>query len=46
MEGMELMVKNRANTYAIGLYSDYNETGYQTTVGFEVSAPEWKHLAE
>lgn len=33
-------VKNRANTYAIGLYSDYNETGYQTTVGFEVSAPE------
>lgn len=30
-------VENRSNTYAIGLYSDYDETGYQVTAGFEVS---------
>lgn len=30
-------VQNRVNAYAIGLYSDYDETGYQVTAGFEVS---------
>ena len=30
-------VENRSNTYAIGLYSDYDETGYQVMAGFEVS---------
>ena len=29
--------RNRVNTYAIGLYSDYDEKGYQVTAGFEVS---------
>lgn len=31
------LIQNRVNTHAIGLYSDYDETGYQVTVGFEVS---------
>ena len=29
--------ENVVNTYAIGLYSDYDEKGYQVTAGFEVS---------
>ena len=29
--------RNRVNTYAIGLYSDYEKEGYQVTAGFEVS---------
>ena len=33
-------IKNRANEYAIGLYSDYTQSGYQVTAGFEVSNPE------
>ena len=32
-------IKNRVNAYAIGLYSDYDNTGYQVTAGFEVSEP-------
>jgi len=30
-------IENRVNQYAIGLYSDYDEDGYQITAGFEVS---------
>lgn len=30
-------VSNRANTYAIGLYSDYEGDEYDVTVGFEVN---------
>lgn len=30
-------VQNRTNAYAIGLYSDYTETDYKVTAGFEVS---------
>lgn len=32
-------IKNRVNAYAIGLYSDYDNAGYQVTAGFEVSEP-------
>lgn len=31
------LIKNRTNAYAIGLYSDYDNTGYQVTAGFEVT---------
>lgn len=31
-------VQGRVNAYAIGLYSDYSEKGYQVTAGFEVKA--------
>ncbi|MDD6038276.1 MAG: GyrI-like domain-containing protein [bacterium] len=30
-------IHSRVNTYAIGLYSDYDDAGYQVTAGFEVS---------
>lgn len=30
-------IRNRVNTYAIGLYSDYENAKYQVTAGFEVS---------
>ena len=30
-------IQKRVNTYAIGLYSDYDKEGYQVTAGFEVS---------
>lgn len=33
-------IGNRANAYAIGLYSDYAEDGYQVTAGFEVKEAE------
>ena len=33
-------IQNRVNTYAIGLYSDYDKEGYQVTAGFEVSDAE------
>ena len=33
-------IQNRANAYAIGLYSDYDKEGYQVTAGFEVSDAE------
>ena len=32
--------KNKVNQFSIGLYSDYNENGYQVTVGHEVSTPQ------
>lgn len=35
-ENMQKIV-NRVNEYAIGLYSDYDNAGYQVTAGFEVS---------
>ena len=33
-------IQNRVNAYAIGLYSDYDNEGYQVTAGFEVSDAE------
>lgn len=30
-------VKNKANAYSIGLYSDYDETSYDVTIGCEVA---------
>ena len=30
-------IQNRVNSYAIGLYSNYDKEGYQVTAGFEVS---------
>ena len=33
-------IQNRVNSYAIGLYSDYDKEGYQVTAGFEVSDAE------
>ena len=33
-------IQNRVNSYAIGLYSNYDKEGYQVTVGFEVSDAE------
>ena len=46
-------IQNRVNTYAIGLYSDYDKGGYQVTAGFEMniyrhgSLPtDWRFLFE
>ena len=33
-------IQNRVNSYAIGLYSNYDKEGYQVTAGFEVSDAE------
>ncbi len=33
-------ITDRANEFAIGLYSDYTERGYQVTAGFEVKKAE------
>lgn len=38
--GVGATVKNKANDYAIGLYSDYVGENYQVTVGYEVSKAE------
>ncbi|QIB70323.1 AraC family transcriptional regulator [Aminipila butyrica] len=35
-EGIWESIENKANTYCIGLYSDYDETSYDVTVGCEV----------
>ncbi len=35
-DGIWEAMKNKANTYCIGLYSDYDETSYDVTVGCEV----------
>lgn len=38
--GVNAAIKNKMNTYAIGLYSDYLNDQYCVTVGNEVTAPE------
>jgi predicted transcriptional regulator YdeE len=38
--GVNAAIKNKMNTYAIGLYSDYLNNQYCVTVGNEVTAPE------
>ena len=38
--GISAQIKNKVNQFSIGLYSDYNENGYQVTVGHEVSTPQ------
>ena len=38
--GINAVIKNKVNEYAIGLYSDYTEDGYWVTVGNEVSKAE------
>lgn len=38
--GVNERIKNKANEYAIGLYSDYSENGYVVTAGNEVTSPE------
>lgn len=43
--GIHTKIKNKINQYAIGLYSDYCEDGYQITVGNEVSKAENKNLS-
>lgn len=39
-DGISSSIRNRSNTYAIGLYSDYEGDSYQVTVGHEVSETE------
>jgi len=43
-DGVHACVKNKANEYAIGLYSDYNENNYCVTVGNEVFKAENEDL--
>lgn len=43
--GIAETVKNRANEYAVGLYSDYSDKGYCVTVGNEVSRADNKDLS-
>lgn len=38
--GVNALIKNKANEYAIGLYSDYTADGYCVTAGNEVSKAE------
>lgn len=38
--GVNAKIKNKANPYAIGLYSDYSENGYIVTAGNEVTRSE------
>lgn len=38
--GVNQNIKNKVNEYAIGLYSDYTDTGYAVTAGNEVSKAE------
>lgn len=38
--GISATIKNKANPYAIGLYSDYNADSYCVTVGNEVTKAE------
>ncbi|WP_312280371.1 GyrI-like domain-containing protein [Oscillibacter sp.] len=38
--GPNVSIKNRVNAYAIGLYSDYTDSGYCVTAGIEVSKAE------
>ena len=42
--GINEIIKNKANEYAIGLYSDYEENKYCVTVGNEVSSIENEEL--
>ncbi len=37
-EGVWASIRNKANAYCIGLYSDYDEASYNVTVGAEVTA--------
>jgi predicted transcriptional regulator YdeE len=39
-KGLIGKIKNRANAYSYGLYSDYDNDGYQVTVGCEVTKVE------
>lgn len=43
--GIVETIKNTVNSYAIGLYSDYNNNKYCVTVGKEVSSAENLHLS-
>lgn len=45
-EGIIEGIKNRANEYCYGLYSDYSENGYQVTVGCEVTDAQEKSLKD
>ncbi len=38
--GISQSIKNKVNSYAIGLYSDYSGDNYTVTVGNEISKPE------
>ncbi len=38
--GISQNIKNKVNSYAIGLYSDYSGDNYTVTVGNEISKPE------
>lgn len=42
--GINEIIKNKANEYAIGLYSDYEDNKYCVTVGHEVSSIENEEL--
>ncbi len=42
--GINEIIKNKANEYAIGLYSDYEDNKYCVTVGNEVSSIENEEL--
>lgn len=42
--GINKIIKNKANEYAIGLYSDYEDNKYCVTVGNEVSRVENEEL--
>lgn len=45
-EGLVESVRNRANPYCIGLYSNYDETFYDVTVGVEVTENSHPELTE
>ncbi|MGL4345308.1 MAG: GyrI-like domain-containing protein, partial [Cellulosilyticaceae bacterium] len=43
-DGVSQRIQNKANDYAIGLYSEYSPEGYVVTVGNEVSKSENSEL--
>lgn len=45
-KGIAASIQNKVNTYAIGLYSDYNQDGYTVTVGNEVTKVDNGELVE
>lgn len=44
--GVFTKIRNRANEYAIGLYSDYNANGYTASVGMEVTKEDNAELSK
>lgn len=44
-DGINAVIKNKVNEYAIGLYSDYKDDEYVVTVGNEVSKVDNQDLA-